>query len=34
MPPKRAIRLIGISVSGFADGEPEDQLPFMFDDQE
>jgi len=34
MPPKKAIRLIGISVSGFADGEPEDQLPLIFDDQE
>lgn len=32
MPPKKAIRLIGISVSGFADPEPEDQLPLMFDE--
>jgi DNA polymerase IV len=33
MPPKKAIRLLGISVSGFADGEPEDedQLPLMLD---
>jgi DNA polymerase IV len=30
MPPKKAIRLIGISVSGFADSEPDDQLPLMF----
>jgi DNA polymerase-4 len=34
MPPKKAIRLIGISVSGFADGEPEDQLPLIFYEQE
>jgi DNA polymerase-4 len=32
LPPKRAIRLIGISVSGFADSEPDDQLPLMFDE--
>jgi DNA polymerase-4 len=32
MPPTKAIRLIGISVSGFADSEPEDQLPLMFDE--
>src|SRR5690242_2025882 len=32
MPPKKTIRLIGISISGFADFEPEDQLPFMFDE--
>jgi hypothetical protein len=32
MPPTNAIRLIGISVSGFADPEPEDQLPLMFDE--
>jgi DNA polymerase-4 len=32
MPPTKAIRLIGISVSGFADPEPEDQLPLMFDE--
>jgi DNA polymerase-4 len=31
MPPTKAIRLIGISVSGFADPEPDDQLPLMFD---
>jgi len=31
MPPTKAIRLIGISVSGFADSEPKDQLPLMFD---
>jgi DNA polymerase-4 len=31
MPPTKAIRLIGISVSGFADPEPKDQLPLMFD---
>jgi DNA polymerase-4 len=31
MPPKKAIRLIGVSVSGFADPEPEDQLALMFD---
>jgi DNA polymerase IV len=32
MPPTKAIRLIGISVSGFTDPEPEDQLPLMFDE--
>jgi len=32
MPPTKAIRLIGISVSGFSDPEPEDQLPLMFDE--
>src|SRR5580700_9543258 len=32
MPPTKAIRLIGISVSGFVDPEPEDQLPLMFDE--
>ena len=32
MPPTKAIRLIGISVSGFADPEPEEQLPLMFDE--
>jgi DNA polymerase-4 len=33
MPPKKAIRLLGISVSGFIDAEPEDedQLPLMLD---
>jgi DNA polymerase-4 len=33
MPPKKAIRLLGISVSGFSDPEPEDedQLPLMLD---
>jgi DNA polymerase IV len=33
MPPKQAIRLLGISVSGFTDLEPEDedQLPLMLD---
>jgi DNA polymerase IV len=33
MPPKKPIRLLGISVSGFADPEPydEDQLPLMLD---
>jgi DNA polymerase-4 len=33
MPPKKAIRLLGISVSGFNDPEPEDedQLPLMLD---
>jgi DNA polymerase IV len=31
-PAKKAIRLIGISVSGFADPEPNDQLPLMFDE--
>ncbi|QOZ36983.1 DNA polymerase IV [Bradyrhizobium sp. CCBAU 53421] len=33
MPPKKAIRLLGISVSGFTDVEPEDedQLPLMLD---
>ena len=33
MPPKKAIRLLGISVSGFADPEPEgeDQFPLMLD---
>ena len=33
MPPKKAIRLLGISVSGFTDLEPEDedQLPLMLD---
>jgi DNA polymerase IV len=33
MPPKKAIRLLGISVSGFTDAEPqdEDQLPLMLD---
>jgi DNA polymerase-4 len=31
MPPKKAIRLIGISVSGFAGPEPTDQLPLMLD---
>ena len=32
MPPTKAIRLIGISVSGFAAPEPEEQLPLMFDE--
>jgi DNA polymerase IV len=32
MPLTKAVRLIGISVSGFADPEPEDQLPLMFDE--
>jgi DNA polymerase-4 len=31
MPPRKAFRLIGISVSGFAAPEPENQLPLMFD---
>jgi DNA polymerase IV len=33
MPPMKAIRLLGISVSGFTDAEPddEDQLPLMLD---
>jgi DNA polymerase-4 len=31
MLPTKAIRLIGIFVSGFADPEPMDRLPFMFD---
>jgi hypothetical protein len=33
MPPKKAIRLLGISVSGFDDpeSEDEDQLPPMLD---
>jgi len=33
MPPKKAIRLLGISISGFNDPEPEDedQLPLMLD---
>jgi DNA polymerase IV len=31
MPPTKALRLIGISVSGFSDSEPDDQLPLMFD---
>jgi DNA polymerase-4 len=33
MPPNKAIRLLGISVSGFTDPEPEDegQLPLMLD---
>jgi DNA polymerase IV len=33
MPPKKAIRLLGISVSRFNDPEPEDedQLPLMLD---
>jgi DNA polymerase-4 len=34
LPPKKAIRLIGISVSGFADSEPDDQLPLMFDESD
>jgi DNA polymerase-4 len=34
MPTKKAIRLIGISVSGFADSEPDDQLPLMFDESD
>ena len=34
IPPKNAIRLIGISVSGFADSEPDDQLPLMFDESD
>jgi DNA polymerase-4 len=29
MPPRKAIRLIGISISGFSDLEPEDQLPLL-----
>jgi DNA polymerase-4 len=32
MPTKKAIRLLGISVSGFADSEPDDQLPLVFDE--
>jgi DNA polymerase IV len=32
MPPTKAIRLVGISVSGFADPEPKEQLPLMFDE--
>lgn len=33
MPPKKAIRLLGITVSGFTDPEPEDdeQLPLTLD---
>jgi DNA polymerase-4 len=31
MPAKKAIRLLGISVSGFADSEPDDQLALAFD---
>jgi hypothetical protein len=33
MPPKKAIRLLGISVTGFTDPEPEDedQLLLMLD---
>ena len=33
MPPRKTIRLLGISVSGFTDLEPEDedQLPLMLD---
>jgi DNA polymerase-4 len=31
MPPKRAIRLLGLSVSGFYDPEVEDQLPLKLD---
>jgi DNA polymerase-4 len=33
MPPKKSIRLLGISVSGFTDFEPEDvgQLPLTLD---
>jgi DNA polymerase IV len=31
MPAKKAIRLLGISVSGFADSEPGDQLALAFD---
>jgi hypothetical protein len=34
MPPAKAIRLIGISASGFADSEPDDQLPLMFDESD
>src|SRR6201992_36098 len=34
MPPTQAIRLIGISVSGFADSEPDYQLPLMFDESD
>jgi DNA polymerase-4 len=34
MPLKKTIRLVGVSVSGFAGGEPEYQLPLVFDDQE
>jgi DNA polymerase-4 len=34
MPAKKAIRLIGISISGFSDQEPEDQLPLLFDSLE
>jgi DNA polymerase IV len=34
MPPKKAIRLIGISVSGLADTEPDDQLPLMFNESD
>jgi DNA polymerase-4 len=34
MPPKKTIRLIGISVSGFSDSEPDDQLPLMFDESD
>src|SRR6201996_1614581 len=31
IPPKKAIRLIGISVSGFAEPGVDDQLPLLFD---
>jgi DNA polymerase IV len=34
MPPKKAIWLIGTSVSGFVDSEPDDQLPLMFDESD
>ena len=34
MPPTKAIRLIGISVSGFVDSEPDDQLQLMFDESD
>lgn len=30
MPPRKAFRLIGISVSGFVAPEPKNQLPLMF----
>ena len=31
MPPRKAIRLIGISVSGFAEPGVDDQLPLLLD---
>ena len=31
MPPRKAIRLIGVSVSGFAEPGVDHQLPLLFD---